>query len=260
MRLAFRVLGIEVPRNKSLLANDVTEVYIDTKQEEAHNDWCCKWLERQRDEDGKCSIPIQLVPAGNGSTVTCQQGMEPNMSDGSGTTVRYCSQCHGKGTVPCEKSECPKKKGLLSRHPCPAGTCRKPCPTCRKTLSCKVSKDDGTFQQLTDFLKAKNGTANGRFELFCDKGGDVFPLERTENVVDSLHDRPGDYEFHIRCEACGDTGEVSCDKYNCTKGSTWGMCGAHMHNCTKPCTSCHLNPQGIRVWKDHYVTIYYREY
>lgn len=38
------------------------------------------------------------------------------------------------------------------------------------------------------------------------------------------------------CETCGGTGEVSCGKEHCTRGSTlWGL---HMHHCTRPCTSC----------------------
>merc|ERR1711964_672125 len=42
------------------------------------------------------------------------------------------------------------------------------------------------------------------------------------------------HEF--RCEACGNTGEVSCEKEDCTKGKTlyW-----HMHKtCTRPCPHC----------------------
>merc|ERR1711964_838419 len=47
----------------------------------------------------------------------------------------------------------------------------------------------------------------------------------------------GDTDRHeFRCEACGNTGEVSCEKEDCTKGKTlyW-----HMHKtCTRPCPHC----------------------
>merc|ERR1711964_159025 len=46
-----------------------------------------------------------------------------------------CSRCDGKGTVPCEKSECPKRTtGWFSRHPCPKGSCRKKCTACQGSV------------------------------------------------------------------------------------------------------------------------------
>jgi len=177
MRLAFDILGVWV-RKKTLLANDISEVYYDTGDEETHKARCNQWLNYWISNN---SLPIQLVPAGNGKT-----------------SRSNCGRCDEEGNVTCDQSECSRQTIVVGEtHPCNKEkvSCKKPCPTCRQTLLPTMQKGD-RFQWLIDFLKMQNGAKNKRFELFCNKDGDVFPLEPTHNIYGSLLDRPGDYEFH----------------------------------------------------------------
>jgi len=93
-----------------------------------------------------------------------------------------------------------------------------------------------------DLVLHRDGYTDHRVDTKADVDDDKISLwrsirlarwrRRIERVVD-LDQIPKERWWPQPCEACGDTGEVPCEKEDCAKGASFR--GWHMHTCTKPC-------------------------
>jgi len=109
----------------------------------------------------------------------------------------------------------------------------------------KAKEYNGKHGTVVQWLNKKK-----RWEVQLE-GGEVHALKRdnlvtvpsTPTVTGTVPSIPSLADISSKitenCEACGNTRKISCDKKDCTKGSSTGrMGGYHMHSCTRPCTWC----------------------